>query len=128
MLDELVRLPHQKMIEGNAYFGRRMLRMADFSRLRTRCGFIALMPQWDFLDFLAGRARKLPGFRLRMGTEVTGLLFDGERVAGVGAETREGPLEVRAKLVVGETTVVEKVENDEREISAGNKHSSALRW
>jgi 2-polyprenyl-6-methoxyphenol hydroxylase-like FAD-dependent oxidoreductase len=101
VLDELLRLPHQKMVKGTARFGQRVLRMADFSRLRTRCGFIALMPQWDFLDFLASRARKLAGFRLRMGTEVTGLLFDGDRVVGVHASTPEGHLEVRSKLVVG---------------------------
>ena len=108
VLDDLLRLPHQRMVSGTARFGERVLRMADFSRLRTRCGFIALMPQWDFLDFLANRARKLPGFRLRMATEVTGLLFDGGdrggeggRVVGVKARSREGPLEVSAKLVVG---------------------------
>jgi 2-polyprenyl-6-methoxyphenol hydroxylase-like FAD-dependent oxidoreductase len=101
VLDELLRLPHQRMTEGTAHFGQRMLRMADFTRLRTRCGFIAFMPQWDFLDFLSGHARKLPGFRLRMGSEVTGLVFDGDRVAGVKARTPEGLLEVRAKLVVG---------------------------
>src|ERR687892_2499949 len=48
VLDELLRLPHQRMVKGTARFGERVLRMADFSRLRTRCGFIALMPQWDF--------------------------------------------------------------------------------
>jgi 2-polyprenyl-6-methoxyphenol hydroxylase-like FAD-dependent oxidoreductase len=101
VLDELLRLPHQRMTEGVAHFGRRVVRMADFTRLRTRCGFIALMPQWDFLDFLAGQARQFPGFRMRMGTEATGLIFDGERVVGVAARTAEGPLEVRAKLVVG---------------------------
>lgn len=101
VLDELLQLPHQRMVQGTARFGERVLRMADFSRLRTRCGFIALMPQWDFLNFLSGHARKFPGFRLRMGTEVTGLLFDGDRVAGVKARLPEGLLQVRAKLVVG---------------------------
>jgi 2-polyprenyl-6-methoxyphenol hydroxylase-like FAD-dependent oxidoreductase len=102
VLDELLRLPHQRMVKGTARFGERVLRMADFSRLRTRCGFIALMPQWDFLDFLSSRARKFPGFRLRMGTEVTGLLFDGDHVVGVKARGPGGGLlEVRANLVIG---------------------------
>jgi len=101
LLDELLRLPHQRMVKGIARFGERVLHMADFSRLDTRCGFIALMPQWDFLDFLCSRARRLPGFRLCMGTEVTSLVFDGDRVVGVKAKTADGPLEVRAKLVVG---------------------------
>src|SRR4051812_27441356 len=78
-LDELLRLPHQRMTSGSAHFGQKVLRMADFSRLGTRCKFIAFMPQWDFLDFLAGRARKRPEFRLRMETEATDLLFDGDR-------------------------------------------------
>jgi 2-polyprenyl-6-methoxyphenol hydroxylase-like FAD-dependent oxidoreductase len=101
VLEELLQLPHQRMVTGTARFGETVLRMADFSRLRTRCGFIALMPQWNFLDFLSRRARNFPGFRLRMQTEVTGLLFDGDRVAGVEARGAEGLLEVRAKLVVG---------------------------
>jgi 2-polyprenyl-6-methoxyphenol hydroxylase-like FAD-dependent oxidoreductase len=102
LLEELLRLPHQRMVKGIARFGERELCMADFSRLGTRCGFIALMPQWDFLDFLSRHARRLPGFRLRMGTEVTGLIFDGgDRVVGVQARTPAGSLEVRAKLVVG---------------------------
>ena len=101
LLDELLRLPHQRMVKGIARFGERELCMADFSLLRTRCGFIALMPQWDFLDFLSRHARRLPGFRLRMGTEVTGLVFDGDRVVGVNARTAEGLFEVRARLVVG---------------------------
>jgi 2-polyprenyl-6-methoxyphenol hydroxylase-like FAD-dependent oxidoreductase len=60
LLDELLRLPHQRMVRGIARFGERELCMADFSRLGTRCGFIALMPQWDFLNFLSGHARRLP--------------------------------------------------------------------
>jgi 2-polyprenyl-6-methoxyphenol hydroxylase-like FAD-dependent oxidoreductase len=102
LLEELLRLPHQRMVTGIARFGERELLMADFSRLGTRCGFIALMPQWDFLDFLSRHGRALPGFRMRMGTEVTGLVFDGDdRVVGVEARSSEGRLQVRAKLVVG---------------------------
>jgi 2-polyprenyl-6-methoxyphenol hydroxylase-like FAD-dependent oxidoreductase len=101
VLDELLRLPHQRMTKGTAVFGEKVVRMADFARVRSRCGFIALMPQWDFLDFLAGRARKLPGFRLCMETEVTGLIFDGDRVVGVEARTPTSDLVVRANLVVG---------------------------
>jgi 2-polyprenyl-6-methoxyphenol hydroxylase-like FAD-dependent oxidoreductase len=74
---------------------------ADFSHLPTYCRFLALVPQWDFLDFLAAQARRYRGFRLRMQAEVTDLLIEGERVVGVRARTPEGPLEVRADLVVG---------------------------
>src|SRR5205085_6406067 len=63
--------------------------------------FIALMPQWDFLDFLAENGRRYPGFRVRMEAKVTDLLEEGGRVAGVRAETPAELLEIRAKLVVG---------------------------
>src|SRR5438034_6642380 len=75
--------------------------IADFGHLPVRCPFIALMPQWDFLDFLAGHARRYPGFALRMSTGVVGLIDDGGRVVGVSATAPDGPLEVRADLVVG---------------------------
>jgi len=101
LLDQLLQLPHQKMTEGTAHFGEKVLRMGDFTRLRSRCKFIAFMPQWDFLSFLARHARKFPTFRLRMETQVTDLLFDRDRVIGVKASTPDGPLEVRANLVVG---------------------------
>jgi 2-polyprenyl-6-methoxyphenol hydroxylase-like FAD-dependent oxidoreductase len=101
LLEELLRLPHQRMTSGAAHFGQNVLRMADFTHLRSRSRFIAFMPQWDFLDFLSSGARKFPGFRLRMETEVTSLLFDGDRVVGIKARTPAGVLEVLANLVVG---------------------------
>jgi 2-polyprenyl-6-methoxyphenol hydroxylase-like FAD-dependent oxidoreductase len=75
--------------------------LADFSHLPTRCQFIALMPQWDFLDFLAEAARRYPNFDLRMQAEVTDLLRDGGTVTGVAAAVPEGALRVAADLVVG---------------------------
>ncbi|MET0841773.1 MAG: FAD-dependent oxidoreductase, partial [Methyloceanibacter sp.] len=73
---------------------------ADFTHLPTRCGFIAFMPQWDFLDFLASQGKRYPGFRLRMQAEADGLLMDGATVTGVQAKTPKGLLEIRAPLVV----------------------------
>jgi 2-polyprenyl-6-methoxyphenol hydroxylase-like FAD-dependent oxidoreductase len=75
--------------------------VADFTHLPTHCRFIALMPQWDFLDFLAERGKQYPTFHLMMRAKVTGLVEEGDRVAGVRAETPEGPLTVRSTLVVG---------------------------
>ncbi|HXM20684.1 MAG TPA: FAD-dependent oxidoreductase [Terriglobales bacterium] len=75
--------------------------LADFSRLPTQCRFIALMPQWDFLNFLAEQARRYPAFNLKMQTEVTGLIEESGRVVGVRAKTPVGALEIRAELVVG---------------------------
>jgi 2-polyprenyl-6-methoxyphenol hydroxylase-like FAD-dependent oxidoreductase len=100
LLDEFLKLPHEKVYELNAQIGDSRLTLADFTHLPTRCGFIAFMPQWDFLDFLADHARRYPTFRLLMEAEVTDIVKDGERVAGLRAQTPAGSLEVRADLVV----------------------------
>jgi 2-polyprenyl-6-methoxyphenol hydroxylase-like FAD-dependent oxidoreductase len=101
LLDDLLKLPHQKISEIRAFVGGFETVVADFSHLSTRCPFIALMPQWDFLDFLADRARRYPTFHLRMQAEVTELVEENDRIVGVRANTPDGPLEVRADLVVG---------------------------
>ena len=100
LLDEFLKLPHEKVHELNAQIGDTRLTLADFSHLPTRCGFIAFMPQWDFLDFLADHARRYPTFRLLMQAEVTDIVKEGEHVAGLRAQTPAGSLEVRADLVV----------------------------
>jgi 2-polyprenyl-6-methoxyphenol hydroxylase-like FAD-dependent oxidoreductase len=101
LLEEFLRQPHQELRQIEAHFGDQVVHIADFSQLPTHCKFIAFMPQWDFLNFIAAHARRLPGFHLRMGAEVTDLLYESDRVVGVKARTANGPLEVRAKLVVG---------------------------
>ncbi|MBX9585306.1 MAG: FAD-dependent oxidoreductase [Gemmataceae bacterium] len=101
LLDDLLRRPHQEARQLRGVIGGTEVPIADFSHLSTRCRFIAFMPQWDFLDFLADHARRLPAFRLRSRAKVTGLIEEGGRVAGVRAETPGGPLEVRAALTVG---------------------------
>lgn len=101
LLEEFLKLPHQKIYELNAQVGEMQVTIADFRHLPTRCRFIALMPQWDFLNFLAEHAARFPGFALRMQTEVTGLLQESGRVIGVQADTPNGPIEVGADLVVG---------------------------
>jgi 2-polyprenyl-6-methoxyphenol hydroxylase-like FAD-dependent oxidoreductase len=100
-LDDLLQLPHQKVSRVDAQFGETVLPFADLSHLPTHCKFIALMPQWDFLNFLADRAARTPTFKLVMPAEVTDLLMEGGRCVGVRAETADGPLDVRAELVVG---------------------------
>jgi 2-polyprenyl-6-methoxyphenol hydroxylase-like FAD-dependent oxidoreductase len=100
MLDDFLRLPHQKVDALAAQVGDTTVRIADFSRLPTRCGYIAFMPQWDFLSFLAGHAARLRAFTLRMGAEVTGLIEDSGRVVGVRGRGKDAPFEVRADLVV----------------------------
>jgi 2-polyprenyl-6-methoxyphenol hydroxylase-like FAD-dependent oxidoreductase len=101
LLDEFLKLPHQKARSISAYFGGRAFAFADFTYLPTRCKFIALMPQWDFLNFLADHGKSYPSFHLRMRTEAVDLIEDDGRVAGVRANTPNGALEVRADLTVG---------------------------
>src|SRR5437870_3457030 len=73
LLDDFLRLPHQKVRRLSGVIGSTTVRIADFTHLPTRCGFIALMPQWDFLNFLAEAGRRYPSFHLRMEAEVTDL-------------------------------------------------------
>ncbi len=101
LLERFLRLPHQKVSRINARFGDLEFTVADFSQLPTHCRYIAFMPQWDFLNFLAEEGRRYPGFHLRMGAEVTDLIESGESVIGLHAETATGPLDARAALVVG---------------------------
>jgi len=101
LLEVFLALPHTQVRQLAGIIGGERIPIADFGHLPVRCPFIALMPQWDFLDFLAGHARRYPGFALRMSTGVVGLIDDGGRVVGVSATAPDGPLEVRADLVVG---------------------------
>jgi 2-polyprenyl-6-methoxyphenol hydroxylase-like FAD-dependent oxidoreductase len=101
LLDGFLARPHQEARRLTGVIGGTEVPIADVTHLPTRCRFIAFMPQWDFLDFLAGEARRYPEFGLRMRAEATDLIAEAGRVVGVRAETPEGPLEVRADLVVG---------------------------
>jgi 2-polyprenyl-6-methoxyphenol hydroxylase-like FAD-dependent oxidoreductase len=101
LLDEFLKLPHRRVERLGGVVGDTPVQIADFSHLPTRCKFIALMPQWDFLDFLADNGRRYPTFHLHMRAEVTGLIEEGGRVAGVRATSPDGELIVRSALVVG---------------------------
>ena len=101
ILDDLLKLPHQEVRQLRGQIGDTTLTLADFTHLPVRCKFLAFMPQWDFLDFLAGKARIYPTFELEMEAEATGLRFDGERVIGVRTKTKAGERDVLADLVVG---------------------------
>jgi len=101
VLDQFLKLPHQKAATISGVIGGETIQIADFRHLPTRCGFIALMPQWDFLDFLADQGARYPGFTLSMRAEVTGLIEEGGLVAGLRAATPEGSVEIRALVTVG---------------------------
>jgi len=101
LLDEFLKLPHQEAKHLGGVIGGTEVNIADFTHLPTRCKFIALMPQWDFLNFLAEHGMRYGTFDLRMQAEATGLIEDNGRIAGVRVTTPAGGLVIRAALVVG---------------------------
>lgn len=101
LLERFLELPHQKVPEIAAQIGDDCVKVADFRHLPTRCKFIAFMPQWHFLDFLADQGRVYPGFHLRMDTQATGLISEASgRITGLRAKTDSGEMEIRADLIV----------------------------
>ena len=101
LLDAFLQLPHQKVKQLVAQIGADRVTIADFSHVPTRCKFIALMPQWDFLDFIADQGRRYATFHLHMRTQATRLIERDGAVRGLIATSPEGELEFRADLVVG---------------------------
>jgi 2-polyprenyl-6-methoxyphenol hydroxylase-like FAD-dependent oxidoreductase len=101
LLEEFLKQPHQEARELRAVVNGQAVPVADFTKLPTRCKFIAFMPQWDFLNFLSSHAKRFPRFQLRMETEAVDLLMEGSRVTGVRAKTPQGELEVHSDLVIG---------------------------
>ncbi|MDX6304642.1 MAG: hypothetical protein QOI77_1611 [Blastocatellia bacterium] len=101
LLEDFLKRPHQELPQITGQIGDDTITLADFSHLPTKCKFLAFMPQWDFLNFLVEQAERYQAFRLMTNTEVTGLIEAGSQVCGVKAETPDGPLEIRADLIVG---------------------------
>ena len=101
LLDEFLRVPHQKVERLAVQIGDERFGLVDLTHLPTRCRFVALMPQWDFLDFLAKQGRRFATFDLQMRAEATDLIVEAERVVGVRVGTSAGERVVRAPLVVG---------------------------
>jgi 2-polyprenyl-6-methoxyphenol hydroxylase-like FAD-dependent oxidoreductase len=100
LLEKFLARPHDETREVTAHIGDASVTVGDFTHLPTRCKFLAFMPQWDFLDFLAAEAAPLKTFRLLRETEAERLLRDGERIIGVGARGKAGAIEIRADLIV----------------------------
>ncbi len=101
LLDEFLQRPHQKLEVIGGWFGDQHVQLGDFRGLPARYAFIAMMPQWEFLDFIADEATKLPTFTLRTCANVTGLIEEAGRVVGVRGTSPDGDFEVRAELTVG---------------------------
>ena len=101
LLEAFLKVPHQKIERLGAQIGDERVPMADFTHLPTHCKFVALMPQWDFLNFLAERGKRYKTFNLHMCAEATDLIEEGGRIAGLRAKIADGTLTIRATLVVG---------------------------
>jgi len=122
ILEDFLALPHQEVLRFSAQVGEVQVPFADFTHLPTHCKFLAFMPQWDFLDFLAACGKRYPAFHLWMRAEAVGLIEEGGRVVGVEVVTPEGKRDVRADLVVGadgrHSTVRERAALPVREFGA----------
>ncbi|HUE52794.1 MAG TPA: FAD-dependent oxidoreductase [Terriglobales bacterium] len=101
VLDEFLKRPHQEVREIAGQVGQDTVTIGDFTYLPTRCHFLALMPQWDFLNFVVEQARRYPTFHLTMQAEVTDLIVEQGVVVGAQAKTPDGNLEIRASLTIG---------------------------
>jgi 2-polyprenyl-6-methoxyphenol hydroxylase-like FAD-dependent oxidoreductase len=101
LIDGFLKVPHQQLQQLEGKFGDESVRVADLSRLKVKYPFIAMMPQWDFLNFLRESGKRFSSLRVMMNANATDLAWSGDRVVGVNADTPEGPLEIRASLTIG---------------------------
>ena len=100
LAERLLTLPHQKIERLSGMVGDTVIPFGDFTHLPVHYPIIALMPQWDFLDFLASEAKAFPNFTLLMRTEVTGIVEESGKVTGVRAGAPESDVEIKADLVI----------------------------
>jgi 2-polyprenyl-6-methoxyphenol hydroxylase-like FAD-dependent oxidoreductase len=122
LIDGFLKLPHQQLQKMDGKFGEDSIRIADLSRLSVKYPFIAMMPQWDFLNFLRDSGKQFASLKVIMNANATDLIWSGDTVVGVNAETADGPVEIRADLTVacdGRHSVVRQCANlDVEEIGA----------
>jgi len=101
LLDDFLALPHQEVRHLHIDIGSRRFTAGDFTHLPTHCKFIALMPQWDLLDFLARKARAFANFRLLMQAKAMALIEEHGEVVGLRAQASNGEVDIHADLVIG---------------------------
>jgi 2-polyprenyl-6-methoxyphenol hydroxylase-like FAD-dependent oxidoreductase len=101
LIDGFLKLPHQQLQKMDGQFGDTSVRIADISRTNAKYPFIAFMPQWDFLNFLRENGRRFASLKVMMKADATDLVWSGDRIVGVKADTPEGPVEIRADLTIG---------------------------
>ncbi|WP_342729221.1 FAD-dependent oxidoreductase [Bradyrhizobium sp. B097] len=101
LIDGFLKLPHQDIQKLEGMFGGTPVRIADLSRLSVKYPFIAMMPQWDFLNFLRESGKRFPSLQVLMSAKATDLIRRGDAVAGVHVNTPDGPIEIEADLTIG---------------------------
>lgn len=101
VLEEFLKRPHQENRELAGQVGNETVVMGDFTHLPTHCKFLAFMPQWDFLNFVAEQGKRYPEFHLKMQTEAADLIAENGQIVGVRAKTTDGPIEIRTRLTIG---------------------------
>src|SRR5579872_6408335 len=122
LIDGFLKVPHQQLQKLDGQFGDQSIRIADLSRLHVKYPFIAMMPQWDFLNFLRENGKRFASLQVMMNANATSLIWSGNRVVGVSAETPDGPIEIRAGLTIAcdgrHSSVRESAKLDVDEIGA----------
>jgi 2-polyprenyl-6-methoxyphenol hydroxylase-like FAD-dependent oxidoreductase len=101
LIEGFLKLPHQQLQKMDGKFGDASIRIADLSRLKVKYPFIAFMPQWDFLNFLRESGKKFASLKVLMNADATDLIWSGNAVAGVKADTPDGLVEIHADLTIG---------------------------
>ena len=101
LIDGFLKLPRQQIQQLDGIFGGTSVRIADLSRLSVKYPFIAMMPQWDFLNFLRESGNRFASLKVLMSAEATDLIRNGDAVTGVRAKTPDGPVDIAADLVIG---------------------------
>ena len=100
LLERFLKLPHSEIRHLTIEIGKEKFNLGDFSQVSTHCKFLGLLPQWDFLDFMAEEAKKYPHFHLLMDTEARDLLATERRIAGVLTRGPGGTTLIRAGLTI----------------------------
>ncbi|WP_426433973.1 FAD-dependent oxidoreductase [Bradyrhizobium genosp. P] len=100
LIDGFLKLKHQELQKLDGMFGGTKVRIADLSRVNVKYPFIAMMPQWDFLNFLRESGKRFPLLKVMMSTEATDLIRQGDTVTGVRAQTPDGPIDIEADLTI----------------------------
>jgi 2-polyprenyl-6-methoxyphenol hydroxylase-like FAD-dependent oxidoreductase len=100
LIDGFLKVPHQQLQKMDGLFGEQNVRIADLARVNVKHPFIAMMPQWDFLNFLRENGKRFPSLQVMMNANATDLVWSGNAVTGVAVDTPDGLVEIHAGLTI----------------------------